>query len=145
MNNSQSDRYKYHKFFFLSQRTFDNEKFFTVAGCISESIGDNYYFVPLKMNWKEGTDLDLYSVYGIVMDKNYENCQYVYYVVKLDSFNKIYSVKLLDGKYDDLDDIEIVDDKIVQAKQYMNRKITREQENAIEKFANKFKLEIQSY
>lgn len=89
----------------------DNEKFFTVAGCISESIGDNYYFVPLKMNWKEGTDLDLYSVYGIVMDKNYENCQYVYYVVKLDSFNKIYSVKLLDGKYDDLDDIEIVDDK----------------------------------
>ena len=34
----------------------DKEKFFTVAGCISESIGDNYYFVPLKMNWKEGTD-----------------------------------------------------------------------------------------
>lgn len=31
MNNSQSDRYKYHKFFFLSQRTFDNEKFFTYS------------------------------------------------------------------------------------------------------------------
>lgn len=89
----------------------DNEKFFTVAGCIFESIGDNNYFVPLKMNWKEGTDLDLYSVYGIVMDKNYENCQYVYYLVKLDLFNKIYSVKLLDGKYDSLDDIELVDDK----------------------------------
>ena len=86
----------------------DNEKFFTVARCISESIGDNYYFVPLKMNWKEGTDLDLYSVYGIVMDKNYENCQYVYYVVKLDSFNKIYSVKLLDGKYDDVDESSLL-------------------------------------
>ena len=41
--------------------------------------------------------------------------------------------------------IEIVDGKIVQAKQYMNHKITCEQENAIEKFAKKFKLEIQSY
>ena len=28
----------------------DNEKFFTVAGCISESIGDNYYFVPFRQD-----------------------------------------------------------------------------------------------
>lgn len=89
----------------------DNQKFFTVAECVSKSIGDNNYFVPLKMNWKESTELDMYSVYGITMDKNYSNCQYVYYIVKLDSFNKIYSAKLLNGSYNSLDDIELVDDK----------------------------------
>lgn len=89
----------------------DNQKFFTVAECVSKSIGDNNYFVPLKMNWKESTELDMYSVYGITMDKNYNNCQYVYYIVKLDSFNKIYSAKLLNGSYNSLDDIELVDDK----------------------------------
>lgn len=89
----------------------DNQKFFTVAECVSKSIGDNNYFVPLKMNWKESTELDMYSVYGIIMDKNYNNCQYVYYIVKLDSFNKVYSAKLLNGSYNSLDDIELVDDK----------------------------------
>ena len=40
-----------------------------------------------------------------------------------------------DNPDESLVSIEIIDNKIVQAKQYMNRKITHEQENAIEKFA----------
>lgn len=89
----------------------DKKSFFTVANCISNTIKDDVYFVPLRMNVLQGTGVDTYSVYGFATDINYENFQYAYYIVKLDVFNNTYSVELLNQDYKDLENIDLKNDE----------------------------------
>lgn len=90
----------------------NKKKFFTVAECISKSISDEAYFIPLKMNLLEGINIDTYGIYGLIMDKNYDNFKYVYYIVKLDSFNETYEVNLSEKEYRNLDEIDLKSDDV---------------------------------
>lgn len=108
-------------------------------------VASKYYW---KMDKDEGEYIFLYPKNsGDIIDEatQQSNCLKTY----IDKFQNgeciIIFMRTKDNPEESLVSIEIIDDKIVQAKQYMNRKITHEQENAIKKFAKKFKLEIQSY
>lgn len=85
----------------------DEKRFYTVSECISNYLNGELYFVPLKINMLEGSNIDTYSVYGFVADINYQNMQYLYLIVKLDSFNSTYSVEILKNKYNSIDDVEL--------------------------------------
>lgn len=124
----------------IKQTLINEEKFEAQS-----EVASKYYW---KMNKDEGEYIFLYPKNaGDIIDEatQQSNCLKTY----IDKFQNgeciIIFMRTKDNPDESLVSIEIVDDKIVQAKQYMNRKITREQENAIKKFANKFKLEIQSY
>lgn len=90
----------------------DKKRFYTVSECISKYLKDDLFFIPLQMNMLEGSNIDTYSVYGFVIDKNYENIQYSYFIVKLDSFNKTYSVEKLQKEYNNIDEIELYNENI---------------------------------
>lgn len=93
-------------------RVKDEKRFYTVSECISKYLKDDLFFIPLKMNMLEGSNIDTYSVYGFIIDKNYENIQYLYLIVKLDSFNKTYSVEILQEEYNNIDDIKLYNKNI---------------------------------
>ena len=124
----------------IKQSLIDEEKFKAQSEAASK-----YYW---KMDRDEGEYIFLYPKNsGDIIDEatQQSNCLRTY----IDKFQNgeciIIFMRTKDNPDESLVSIEIIDDKIVQAKQYMNQKITREQEKAIEKFAKKFKLEIQSY
>ena len=124
----------------IKQTLINEEKFKTQS-----EVASKYYW---KMDKDEGEYIFLYPKNsGDIIDEatQQSNCLKTY----IDKFQNgeciIIFMRTKDNPDESLVSIEIIDDKIVQAKQYMNRKITHEQENAIKKFANKFKLEIQSY
>lgn len=124
-----------------TKRTLINEEKFKAQS----EVASKYYW---KMDKDEGKYVFLYPENsGDIIDEatQQSNCLKTY----IDKFQNgeciIIFMRTKDKPDESLVSIEIVDGKIVQAKQYMNHKITHEQENAIEKFAKKFKLEIQSY
>jgi hypothetical protein len=124
----------------IKQTLINEEKFKTQS-----EVASKYYW---KMDRDEGEYIFLYPKNsGDIIDEatQQSNCLKTY----IDKFQSgeciIIFMRTKDNPDESLVSIEIIDNKIVQAKQYMNRKITHEQENAIEKFAKKFKLEIQSY
>ena len=121
--------------------TMINEKKFKAQS----EIASKYYW---KMDKDEGKYIFLHpESSGDIIDEatQQSNCLKTY----IDKFQNgeciIIFMRTKDNPDESLVSIEIIDDKIVQAKQYLNHKITQEQEHAIQKFAKKFKLEIQSY
>lgn len=85
----------------------DEKRFYTVSECISNYLKNELYFVPLKINMLEGSNIDTYGVYGFVADINYQNIQYIYLIVKLDSFNNTYSVEILTQNYNSIDEVDL--------------------------------------
>lgn len=124
----------------------DKNKFFTVSECISRSINENLYFIPLQMNMLEGINIDAYSVYGFIVDKDYQNFKYVYYIVKLDSFNKTYSVEIKEGIYKSLDEVNLVNDDM-EIKNNSNNEFSYlniDDENIVRKYMDYYKKIILS-
>ena len=73
-------------------------------------LNDNYYFVPVKMRVLEREDVNKFVTYGIIKTIDNQYVQDMYIIVALDQKNKTFSIEPVDSKFDNIDDIKIVNE-----------------------------------
>ena len=85
----------------------DATKFFSVEKCIQDNIEET--FIAEKMNILHTEEMASYAVYGHYISDGEKNKEQ-YYIVRVDLNNETFLIEELEGKYEDIDQIDLETD-----------------------------------
>lgn len=85
----------------------DATKFFSVEKCIQDNIEET--FTAEKMNILNAEKIASYAVYGHYVSDG-EKTKEQYYIVRIDLDNETFLIEELEGKYEDIDQIDLETD-----------------------------------